>query len=230
MAKLLTLVVLVIAASAVGAPPGTLPSHDLQGWWADLQEGEPKASRALLNFSSIPPEECVAFMKKRLRPLKLETDDLNVLLSVLGSDKESEWKPAFEQLEYFDPRLAMDLQALMDGVTDYPARSRLVEILCDYPAGTFKGKKIELRHFCNEPELSYNFFADKSSWWAENKVERLGSTSWGKGKKKWERAVRAIVLLKHIGTPGAISIVQDMTTGHPEAMPTKLAKETLAGK
>src|SRR5947208_954289 len=124
-----------LAASTFAANvPATLPaagkSPDLQASWADLEKSEPDASRALLNFSD-HPNESVAFLRKQLRPLKLEADELNLLLGFLGSDKESQWKPAFEQLEYLDPRLAMDLDSLMKTVPDNPARSRLVEILCD---------------------------------------------------------------------------------------------------
>jgi hypothetical protein len=46
-------------------------------------------------------------------------------------------------------------------------------------------------------------------------------------KKKWTRAVRAIVLLEHIGTPDATAIIKDMATGHPDAYPSKVAKEAL---
>ena len=46
-------------------------------------------------------------------------------------------------------------------------------------------------------------------------------------KKKWTRAVRAIVLLEHIGSPDAEAILKEMATGHPDAHPTKVAREAL---
>jgi hypothetical protein len=208
---------------ATGASAITPQMLDL--WWKDLQESEPRASAALLNFSS-HPKETIEFFREHLRPLKIEVDDLNLLLSALGSAKESEWKAACEQLEYFDPRLAMNLETLMGDVPDEPARSRLVDILCDYPPGTHTGKRIELRKIGKGE--GFNFFDGHGSWWAEDKVARLGSSSWGGGKKKWQRSVRAMVLLKHIGTPEAMAIVQEMTTGHPDAFPTRVAKETIA--
>ncbi len=39
--------------------------------------------------------------------------------------------------------------------------------------------------------------------------------------------MRAILLLKHIGTPGAVAILKDMATGHPDAQPTKVARDCL---
>jgi hypothetical protein len=47
-------------------------------------------------------------------------------------------------------------------------------------------------------------------------------------KRKWNQAVRAIVLLEHIGTPDALAILRDMASGHPEAQPTRTAVEALA--
>jgi len=46
-------------------------------------------------------------------------------------------------------------------------------------------------------------------------------------KRKWNQAVRAIVVLEHIGTPAAVAILRDMAGGHPEAQPTKTAVEAL---
>jgi hypothetical protein len=43
----------------------------------------------------------------------------------------------------------------------------------------------------------------------------------------WVRAIRAIALLEQVGTPGAVAILKDMATGHPDASPTKAAKVAL---
>ena len=50
----------------------------------------------------------------------------------------------------------------------------------------------------------------------------------GNPKKKWTRAVRAIVLLEHIGTPDAVAVLKELATGHADAQPTKAAKEAVA--
>jgi hypothetical protein len=227
--------VLLLVLVATAAPSFTFASSpapaggDLQSWWIDLQKSEPDASRALLNFS-IHPDETVAFFRQRLRPLKLEVDELNLLLGFLASDKPSEWKPAFEQLEYLDPRLAMDLDALMKATPDNPARGRLVAVLCDYPPDTYKDKNIHLSSNGKGKDQFYNFSDGQSSWWAESKIDRIGATSWGTHKQKWQRAIRALVLLKHINTPDALAIIKDLSTGHPDAMPTKVAKEMLSAK
>ena len=157
-----------------------------------------------------------------MKPLKIENNAVFDLLDKLASDDEAVWKPAFEELEYFDPRLAVALEALMLDVTESPARQRMVDVLSGRPAGTLQGD-VKLR---NTGEDSFNFFSGNSSWWAEHKVSRLNT--WGNLKKKWTRAVRATILVEHIGSPEAVAILKEMATGHPEAQPTRTAVEALA--
>src|SRR4029077_14324847 len=102
----------------------------------------------------------------------------------LGSDKEEIWKPVFEELEYFDPRLAIGLETLMAKVTDSPARQRMVEVLSGRLAGSLAGKQIEL----SKAGTGFNFRAE-GSWWAENDVSRINSTNWGNRRNKWIRSV-----------------------------------------
>jgi hypothetical protein len=192
-----------------------------EGWWENLEDEESVASRALLKLSA-RPKEAVAFLKLKMKPLKIENNAVFDLLDKLASDDEAVWKPAFEELEYFDPRLAVALEALMLDVTDSPARHRMVEVLSGQKADTLKGD-VKLR---STGEDSFNFFSGNSSWWAEHKVSRLNT--WGNTKKKWTRAVRAIILLEHIGSPDAFAILKEMSTGHSEAQPTRTAVEAFA--
>lgn len=197
----------------------------LEPFWADLEKGPAEATRAILKLSDQPT--AVGFLKEQLKPLKIDADFVKTLIQLLGSEDEGEWKTAFEELEYFDPRLAIPLETLMDDVTEYPARSRLVEVLSGREAESLKGKKIELRPLRGGE--GFNFFAQNfGSWWAEHRVSELNAKGWGNPKKKWTRAVRAIVLLEHIATPDALAILKDMAQGDPDAQPTRQAKESLA--
>ena len=194
----------------------------MEACWADLEKDEATASRALLKMST-RPEEAVAFLKERMKPLVLDSVKLKAYLLRLGSPNEALWKKAFEDLEYYDPRLAMDLEKLMEKVAETPTRQRLVEVLSCRDPGSLKEKKVELRKHGD----FYNFVADRGAWWAEHKVSRINSNGWEVPKRKWVRAVRAIVLLEHIGTPDAVAILKEMATGHPEARPTRIAREVL---
>lgn len=215
-----------IGATAEKAPAkaaADLDEKQFETWWENLQDEESVASRALLKLSARPPES-VAFLKKKMKPLKIDNDDVFALLDKLASDDEKVWKPAFEELEYFDPRLAIALEALMLDVTESPARQRMVEVMSGRPAGSLVGD-VNLRKVGDD---GFNFFGGKGSWWAEHKISRINAHAWPNPKKKWTRAVRAIILLEHIGSPEAVAILKEMATGHPEAQPTKTSVEALA--
>jgi hypothetical protein len=212
--------------------PGPTPATPKDGpgameaWWADLEKPETEATRALLNMAD-RREETVDFLKAKMKPLKISAAEVRALLLKLGNDNEKVWKPAFEELEYFDPRLAIDLETLMNRYKEAPGRQRMVEVMSGREAGELAGKTVILRGVRGE---GFNFFAQPNfgSWWAEHKVERINNPEgWGNPKKKWTRAVRAIVLLEHLGTPGAVAVLKDMATGHPDAQPTRVARDAL---
>ncbi|MGP0069042.1 MAG: hypothetical protein ACLQGP_36260 [Isosphaeraceae bacterium] len=221
----------VVAMAPVNAPssggePAAVDEKSMEAWWVDLEKGDTVATRALLNLAD-RPKDTVAFLKKKMKPLTISSGQVKALLLKLGNGNETVWKPAFEELEYFDPRLAIDLKTLMDRYTEAPTRQRMVEVMSGREAESLKGKEIELWNVGQGD--GFNFFAKPNfgSWWAEHRIERINSDSWRNTKKKWTRAVRAIVLLEHIGSPDAEAILKEMATGHPDAHPTKVAREAL---
>jgi hypothetical protein len=222
-AALVLTALILVASSSPGADPAAVDEKQMEAWWADLEKSETEATRALLNLTD-RPKDAVAFLKTRMKPLTISSGQVRALLLKLGNGNEGVWKPAFEELEYLDPRLAIDLQTLMDRYKESPTRQRMVEVLSEHEAGSLKGKDVQLRKTGGPDD--FNFTADNSSWWAEKRIDRLNTRNW-ESKKKWTRAVRAIVLLEHIGTPDAVAILKDMATGHPDAYPTKVAKEAL---
>jgi hypothetical protein len=219
-----------LAASSSGDDDLSAQTKQLEGYWAGLGKGETDATRALLKLAD-HPKEAVSFLRTKLKPLRISSGEVKALLLKLGSENEALWKPAFEELDYFDPRLAIDLQTLMDRYTEIPVRRRLVEILSGYPPDALKEREdFQIR----QVGTGFTFSATtarggRGSWWAEHRVELINSGGpRGDLKKKWTRAVRAIVLLEHIHTPDAVAILKDMAGGHPEAYPTKVAQEALA--
>jgi hypothetical protein len=225
-AAVLGLAALILGASPSSRTgPSTPDAKTLEAWWADLEQGEMPATRALLELSD-HPKEAVAFLKTRMKPLTITSGQVKALILKLGSANANVWKPAFEELEYFDPRLAIDLPTLMDRYKESPTRQRMVEVLSGRPAGQLHGKEIVLWKVAN----GFNFFAQPNfgSWWAEHRIELINSGDPRRDvKKKWTRAVRAIVLLEHLHTPDAVAILKEMATGHPDAYPTKVARDAL---
>src|SRR5262245_20266156 len=129
-----------VAGQAETSPRKEAKADDkqLEAWWTDLERGEEDATRALLQLS-VRPSQAVDFLKNRMKPLRLDSVRLKAFLLRLGSENEKLWKQAFDDLEYYDPRLAMELPKLMEKVTESPTRERLVEVLSARDAESLKG-------------------------------------------------------------------------------------------
>ena len=228
--KLLVVCMFAVLGTACPAAdtPADPPADTMETWWLDLEKNEPESTRALLKFAA-RPKETVAFFREHLKPLDVTPERVRLLISELGSRVDEIRNAAFEELEYFDPRLAIDLETLMAEVTATPNRQRLVELLGDRKLGSLLEQDIQLRPSgsgANAKEY-FNFVSNNASWWAEAKLNRLSRGGSWNGKKKWVRAIRAIVLLEQIGSSEALELLQEMATGHPEAYPTQVARQAL---
>ena len=207
------------------ASPGMSPRdsrRSMDALWADLEKGETDAIRALLNLADLR-EDAVAFLRTKVKPLNITPGAVRALLLKLGNEDEKVWRPAFEELEYFDPRLAIDLETLMDRYKETRTRQRMVEVMSGNEAGWLRGQEV---HFGKTREGMVYFSTLKSFWRADHKIEDINRNGHNP-KKKWTRIVCAIVLLEQIGTPDAVAILRDMAAGHPDAQPTRMAKDAI---
>jgi hypothetical protein len=218
-----------LGSGSPGFEPTAADTKPLEAWWADLEKGEMAATRAVLSLAD-RPQDSVAFLATKLKRLTISSGQVKALLLKLGNDNEAVWRPAFEELDYFDPRLAIDLQTLMDRYTEYPVRQRLVEVLSGYEADFLKERtELTLRPVRDGFNFTGKSARGVGSWWAEHRIERINSGDARRDiKKKWTRAVRAIVLLERLHTPDAVTILKAMAGGHPDAYPTKAARQALA--
>jgi hypothetical protein len=212
------------AAVSVAAPaPGDKEANkELEALWADMYKDEPTASNAVLKLFK-QPDKATSFLKEKLRPLRLDADRCKQLLTDLGSPEEKVWKAAWDELDYLDPRLAIDLPTLMKDVPEGPARTRTVELCSERKADSLSGKHVEIRPVGDD---GFSFFADIGSWWAEHRIDRIGVPSWNP-KMSWVRAARGVALLEQIGSAEAVKALEQLADGHPDAFPTKAAKESL---
>jgi hypothetical protein len=208
----------------------------LEMLWGDLLKDEPTPTRAVLTLAK-SQGHTIAFLIEKLKPLTLTSDRLTALIQQLGSQVDSEWRDAVRELEYYDPRLAMNVEELMtlDAVQTYPVRHRLVDILSDRPvdeeySATSRGFKfLKIRTVGDE---GFNFCGgDKeeacgTSWWAEHKIDRL-NVGFSNSKREWTRIIRSLALLESFESPEAIAVIETIASRHPEAQPTKIAIEML---
>ena len=234
--RLLSSLSVLAFANAIAINPGVAPAESttapttrpIEAAWNDLAEPEPRASIALLRLSD-SPDEFVALATQRLLPLTLTQRDLATLLVELGSEDDATWRAASDRLRYVDPRLAESLGALMERLADDDqTRARLVEVMSERDAGSLAGRFVRL--WTSDDGKTMNFADGHGSWWAESDVARLNESPWLRGKSSWTRAVRAIALLEHVGTPAARAIVDAMATGHPDAQPTRVARALIAAR
>lgn len=201
-----------------------------------LGQSGPAGTQATLAFA-VQPANTVAYLKQRLRPLRLTEEEAKGLIAKLFSEKDDEYKAAKKVLTDLDPRLAMPVMAVWALAETEEQKLRLVEVLwgsrdgdlalCtldmrlpqdeDYPAQLMvKGKPgVPANAFKNGRIPSYGGAVARD-------MAQLKSCGY------WSSHASAIAVLEHIGTPEAVKVIEDMATGHPDATPTIVAKEALA--
>jgi hypothetical protein len=209
-------------------------------------QDEAVSSRALLELSARPKADVTAFLAGKLKPLKLTEDRAKKLLADLGDEKEETAKAAFDELSYFDPRLALPVD---DMLKDLPAgrhRERVASLLLGTGLDGLAGCKVEYNSAAvmaarnGGKKFPGNFMVEDpnpqragaaagiekySTAVAETPAEMSGA-GW-LGHRQWNRATRAVMILEHLGTPEAVKVLEAMAGGHDEAGPTKAAKEAV---
>lgn len=220
-----TLALLLASLSVASAAPVPHPTpeqvrKELDAAWTDLLSAdEQTAGRALLVFVT-RRDDAVEYLKENLRPLKLTKEQATQLLATLGGGDEKAARAVFEELSYFDPRLALGDKELRDALLDKPVSRRLGALLCDLPIDALSGPKW---HWYSPDNKVYRFDNGEGihKWDAAIGVGLIGQVG---RKATWVRAIRAIVVLEFIGTSKARAILDELATGHPDAAPTKAAK------
>lgn len=221
----LALTLLLASGTSTPAAPVPKPSpeqlrEELDAAWADLLSADEQvAGRALLRLAS-RPAEAVEYLKERLRPLKLTKERATKLLADLGCQDEKLARAAFEELGYFDPRLALGDEEIRDALLDKPASRRLGAVLCDLPIDGLSGEKW---HWYSPDNKVYRFNCGAAVHDRDAAVN-VGLIGTVGRKASWARATRAVVVLEFINTPKARAILDEMATGHPDAAPTKAAQ------
>ncbi len=227
-----------------------VPSTSTEEVWRRRLESVSRVSTAneFLNH----PEQAVKVFRANLRPVKLTKHGAKELLANLLGDDKKAVRAALSELQVVDLQLEMDF-AEMWGQADTPAqRCRLVDAMKIHrtypynaiPADFDLDERNALRDYTLTPThrvgespidmcLSGIWRADVPP--ASRQGDRPpGGESFGFLSKKgemddgrWYREMSAIYILDAIGTDDAIAIIKDMATGHPDAGPTKAAKEVL---
>lgn len=163
-------------------------------------------------------DAALAFLKEKMKPLLIDVVNVKRNLVALESNDEKIWKPAFENLNYFDPRLAMTVPQLYDTAKEGKARERVMAVLRGLVEYQFAGQSFE---FVLDSENRYGLQMGNVTLILQSDISELRTF-------EFSRLICGIQLLERMNSPRAVELIQTMATGHPKASPTIAAKEALA--
>ena len=193
------------------------------------------------------PEQAVAFLKRRLTPLRLSRKEGEALLTRLFAEDPKSWRGALRELRYLDIRLAMPMEEAWAMAKTADDRCRLVlaqEIWSKVVNDDFKPD--ECYRFVDYEYRNWPVQLGRVRGWHTTELKRpdilpvdfpkdfrlsgvnpLGNTLREYSSWRWDREKSAIFILDAIGSEAALALIKDMATGHPDADPTKVAKDVL---
>lgn len=103
----------------------------LEGWWADLKSWDAVAcTRAVLALVDHP--QAVPFLKEKLPPVTATKEQVTRWLKDLNGDDEKARDRAFEELRYFDPRIALTVAEQVELSTSQHGRRKLHDLWFDW--------------------------------------------------------------------------------------------------
>jgi hypothetical protein len=223
----------VLLAAVTAAPAGPVPKSDpdqvrkeMDAAWVDLlSENEQTAGLAVLRLAA-RSDEAAAYLKEKLRPLKLTKERADKLIENLVNKDARVARAAYEELGYYDPRLALGDKDLRDALLEKPASRRLSEVLCDLPMDAMA----EGRWHWYSPDnkvFRFNVYRggdpSKDIYNLDTAISAAKIGTVGR-KATWARATRAVAVLEFIGTPSARGVLEQMAGGDPHAAPTQAAR------
>lgn len=254
MRRLMPLAVLAfsISCAQVDAGDKPLPEH----LWADLAASKEAAvHRAIMAMARASDETVVAFLKGRLRPVKVEPQRVTQLLKDLDSDRFATREEATEELEYLGKYVEAELKKTLDSKPSLEVTQRvqrllsiLVEEAGEVPAvQSWSINGLPVQGFPGgQPGFGFpggiggGFPGVGFPGAGFGAGAGGGMVQWGyyypakpaEAKEPvriiyWQRAVRAIGVLEHIGTSEARALIESMARGEPDALPTREAKAAL---
>ena len=195
--------------------------------WNDLMStDETKAARATLGLAAIPTE-AAAFLKARLRPVKVDEATVAQLVKQLDSDEFETRQTAAQELEYLGKYVKTLLEKHLADSPPTEAK-RAIRVLLDKmpsdektpaPQPKLMGRSVSVRSGGGEIQIIIDGKPLDLSAYAP-KPPPLPPAGWA-------RAARAVAVLEYLATPEARQQLEKLAEGEADAPPTKAAKEAL---
>lgn len=197
------------------------PPKTFEKLWEDLQSVDDHvSSRALLALSK-DQEKSVAFLRERMKPLRVEKGRVKQLLQVLGDADKKKAQQAFDEMLYLDPRLVLNDEEIREALVS-PGSARLASLFCGLG---FDYQWSDDWHWYSPNNEVYLFSDSGQLVPYEVSITVAGIDT--RDRKTWVRALRAIALLESIDSRESRLILKNMATGNPDAPPTKAARLAL---
>ncbi len=188
----------------------------------------------------VQPKAATEFLKGKLQPFTHTVKQIEDLIAKLDSEKESEWKPAFEELRVYDVRLGMTLLEGWELAKTARQKNRLCLIWHLQGFGMpvrDREKELERLEGCTfalvPPARGQTKWQVHAKGPSHNHYcgMELSLGEWVKTSDNAfdrRRIHLGLQILEQIGTPDAEAVVKRMTTGHTDVGPTKDAVEVAA--
>ena len=198
----------------------------LLGLWDDLGTvDEGKATLAVLTLAKMP-EQTISFLKTRLQPIVASEERIAGWIGQLDDEQRSKRSEAAEELLWLGDYARPALQEALEGELSARVRARIVEILENLPESTkpdpfrdrLRGSNVAVSNINGQVEIII-----------DGKPLNLGQVQRKDPQRRdsWLRATRAIALLESLGGDEAVSILEKLAEGEPDAAPTREARIAL---
>lgn len=169
------------------------------------------------------------FLRAQLPAIKASKEQMKAWLKGIDSDDPKVWKPAFENLLYFRPTIALDWKEQIAAVSTARGRTSLLRVwehtTRQAPAtlDVDPDCTLTLEEFDDVLELTLSFPTSKGV------PSQCVNTTWVHNESThWRRARMAITALEHMKSDEAKAVLKQLADGHPAAPPTQKAKAALS--
>jgi len=181
-------------------------------------------------FELVHTPDAAKLLKAKLPAIKASQEQMTEWLKALDDEDPKVWKPAFEKLLYFRPRIALDWQEQVNAVTTARGRTALFELWKTHttkaPAGldadpgdtlgiVERGDRRQLKLKSPDP------MGRGESVTIE--LKPMGEMF----SFHWQRVRLAIIALERMKSDEAKAVLKQLADGHPDILPTKEAKAAL---
>ena len=240
MKRYLIVLLLALPASAAPVPKVDEAKRECERLWDHLRDDSNLVYTKTVCYYLTVPDAATDFFAKKLRPLELTRKDAELLIARLGAEKEGEWKEAFDELNYLDPRLALSLEDCWALAKTDDQKRRLGSVLTEDTEPLRKG--VVSLHPPEKPDahpLLQDHWVlrwrekqgDKEEWketvsdWVAKDMGELRSRH--RFYRRWINERVAVRILAQMDTPAAWRLVEAMADGHPDAEPTVAARDAV---